>query len=232
MSRRSMMVMLSLVGLGVVFLAIQFCLYRYQPRWYLEASLPAGERRSKCSAEFWNEFSELINGLGGERQWYVRFTDDQINSYFCESFTQSRLNEELLPEGISEPRVKFEADRMRIAFRVCSNRFYTSVISMTLRMWQARTEPNVLAIQIESCRAGLWPTSIPQWVLEQLTNTARQHGIEISWYRHEGHPVALVRFQIDKPKPTLQFQAIQLEEGVITIQGKSDEPARLTSGTE
>jgi len=230
MSRRSLLVVGTLLGVVLSFVAVQFCLYRYQPRWYLACSMPPGQLRLKRSAEFMTEFSELINGLGGEREWYARFTDEQINSFFCESFMQSRLQEELHPDGISEPRVKFEPDRMRIAFRAYANRFYSTVVSMTLRMWVVRSEPNVIAIQIESCRAGLWPSSIPQWILEQVTTVARQHGIEVSWYRHEGHPVALVRFQIDKPKPTLQFKALQLEEGVLTIHGRSNEPPRVAAG--
>ena len=52
---------------------------------------------------------------------------------------------------------------------------------------------------------------------------ARNNGIEVSWFRHEGYPVALIRFQADQARPTLQFKAVQFEQGSITIHGRSRE---------
>jgi hypothetical protein len=111
---------------------------------------------------------------------------------------------------------------MRLSFRYRS-RFITTVISLQLRVWVPRGEPTVVALGLESFRAGLVPFTA-QWLLERISEVARQNSIEVSWYRHEGHPVALVRFQADQPRPTLELKAVQFEPGRITIHGQCTEP--------
>src|SRR5262249_12286208 len=140
--------------------------------------------------------------------------------------------EKLLPEGISEPRVVFEPERLRLAFRYRSG-LANTIVSTSLRIWLPRLEANVVALQLEGFRAGALPFTA-QWLLERVSETARQNGIEVNWYRHDGYPVALLRFQADQPRPTLQLKAIQLEQGRITIHGKKSAdraalpcPARL-----
>ena len=110
-------------------------------------------------------------------------------------------------------------ERMRLAFRYRS-RLICTVVSLDLRIWLPKGESNVVAIQLEGLRAGALPFKA-QWLLEQISEVGRQNGIEVNWYRHDGHPVALLRFQADHPRPTLQLKAVQLEEGRITIRGRS-----------
>src|SRR5262249_38208160 len=123
MSRRSFLVVGTLLGIVLSFVAVQFCLYRCQPRWDKNCSIPAGKERAKRSGEFMSGFLGLTET--SREELYAQFTDEQINSFFCEAFFQLPLQQELQPEGISEPRVKLEADRMRIGFRVYANRFYS-----------------------------------------------------------------------------------------------------------
>ncbi len=53
--------------------------------------------------------------------------------------------------------------------------------------------------------------------------TRRPRDIEITWFRHKGKPVALLRFQASKPRPTVQLQRLELREGMIVIGGRSFE---------
>src|SRR4051794_18911426 len=104
MSRRSFfvavgIVLLLLFGLGLTL----HLLLRYEPGHYRLAAVPPGAHRLKLSKEFLSEFSEFWSALNRDKDWYARFTDEQINSYLNESFLQSGLAEKLLPEGISEP---------------------------------------------------------------------------------------------------------------------------------
>jgi hypothetical protein len=227
MSRRSFLVAIGIV----VFLAITVSttlvlLLRYEPGHYRRAALPTGERRQRLSVDCLREFSELVSALSNDKDdWYTRFTDEQINSWFEEAFMRCGLGEKILPEGISEPRVVFEQDRMHLAFRYHSG-LINPVISIAIRIWLPRGEPNVVALQLEGFRAGAMPFAA-QWLLEQISETARQNGIEVTWYRHEGHPVALLRFQYDQARPTLQLKAIQFEPGRITIHGKPASRAAL-----
>ena len=65
------------------------------------------------------------------------------------------------------------------------------------------------------------------WLLEEFTKVGRDNGgsVDVSWYRHDGHPVALVRFQSDQPHPTLLLQAVQLQQGLLVIRGASPDAA-------
>jgi hypothetical protein len=223
MSRRSV-----LVAVGIFLLltcggaTALLLLVRYEPAPYVQSTVPPGPVRSDRSKEFCTEFSNLVSAIGSERDWYARFTDEQINSYFDEHFVQQGLDVRLLPEGISQPRLVIEADKIRLAFRYGSG-FWSTVISVDLRVWLARNEPNVVALKLEAFHAGALPISA-QSLLERISEVGRQNGIDVNWYRHEGHPVALLRFQADQARPTLQLLAVQLERGAITIQGRSNEP--------
>jgi hypothetical protein len=48
----------------------------------------------------------------------------------------------------------------------------------------------------------------------------------VNWYRHDGNPVALVRFQPDRPNPSVVLQRLELQDGRIVVEGKSTEPVR------
>ncbi len=218
MSRRSLIVSLSCLLLGLVFLAlILFALLRYEPHWYKQASLPPGPERFKQSQGFLEHLTGLISDYScGE--WMTRFTDTQLNSYIEEDFPRHGL---VLPEGISEPRISFDTDRIRLAFRYGRGLFST-VIGIDLRVWLAVQERTDLVLELEGFRAGALPISARS-VLEKVSEFGRQCGIGVTWYRDQetGHPVAVLRFQDDQPKPTLELQAVQPEPGALTIRGRS-----------
>ena len=211
-------------------------LLRLEPRQYRQAAVPAGAARAEHSKEFLNEFCQLISALDDQGDhpdkpvWYAHFTDEQINSYFDEHFVQSGMSEKLLPEGISQPRLVFEPDRARLAFRYGSG-FWSTVISIDLKVWLAKGEANAVALELEGFHAGALPIAA-QSLLERISEVGRQNGIEVNWYRHNGHPVALLRFQADAPRPTLQLQAVQLKQGEITLTGRAgDGPGQRTQLT-
>jgi hypothetical protein len=222
MSRRSVFVALAIVVLltGSVG-TVLVLLLRYEPYHHRSSATPEGARRVAQSKAFYSKLSDLLSEMNGTAPWWETFTDEQINSYLNEGFVHSHLGDRLLPEGIREPRVFFEPERMRLSFRYRSP-FISTVVSVTLRVWLPENEANVVAVCLESIKAGLVPYSA-SWLLEHIAETARQNGIEVTWYRHEGYPVALLRFQADQPRPTLQLKAVRLQQGSITIHGQSNQ---------
>lgn len=222
MSRRSLCLTICLVvvlacGVG----ATAYGLLRYEPGHYTRAAVEEGDRRSQLAKEFLTEVSLLLNSIANDKDWGGQFRDEELNGYMADTFLRSGHGEKLLPEGISEPRVLFEPDRMRLAFRYRS-RLVNTIVSVSLRIWLPKAEGNVVAVQLADFRAGALPCTA-QWLLERISEVARQNGIEVNWYRHEGHPVAILRFQADQPRPTMQLKAIQLEQGQMTITGRSSE---------
>jgi hypothetical protein len=214
----SLGVLLGLAGLGVF-------LVRREPDWYAEAAQPPGPQRQANSRRFATGFYQMLAGISGGSEWGGDFTNQDINAYLEEDFVQSGLAAQVLPEGISEPRCVFEPNRIRLAFRYGGAAFNT-VVSIDLRPWLAKHEPNVLCLELEAFHLGALPLSV-QSILEHISEMGRQYGIDISWYRNPetGKPVAVLRFQADKPHPTLELSSIYLGQGQLTIRGKSNDTA-------
>jgi hypothetical protein len=216
MSRRSLFVAvgvpLLVLGLGGILLLM----LRYEPSHYRQAVV-APEERPRLTKDFLRAFSNFWNATqSSDSIWEARFTDEQINA-----FIQAGQADTFFPEGISEPRVVFEAERMRLAFRYKSGLINT-IISISLKIWLPGAESNLMAMRLEHIDAGMVPFSA-QWLLERISEVARNNGIEVSWFRHEGYPVALIRFQADQARPTLQLEDVRFEQGSITIHGRSRE---------
>jgi hypothetical protein len=216
---------LALLAGGVI--TVLCLLVRYEPRPYLEAAVPPGQDRSELSKAFTQELTQLLIAVTqrDEPEWDARFTEKEINSYFAESFLTSKFDAPLEHEGISQPRVVIEPDKIRIAFRYGTG-FWSTIISIDLQVWLPENAGNVVAMKLVGFHAGALPISA-QSFFERVSDIGRQNNIEVNWYRDEGKPVALLKFQADNPRPTLELQNIHLEKGAITIQGRCNDGTPL-----
>jgi hypothetical protein len=216
--------------LGTAGTALALLLWRV-PRFYQDRDLPPGPQRVQESKAFVKGFIELVDGIKNYRpSWQTSFTEAQINSFFQEQFIQWGLDSKHLPEGISDPRVVLEKDSIRLAFRYGKPPWAT-VISLDLGVWLAPHEVNVVALELRGLHAGALPISA-QSLLEQISEVARRaNNIDVTWYRHNGNPVALLRFQSDGPQPTVQLQSLQVSDGRLTLTGGSLDKTPRVSGT-
>lgn len=217
MSRKSLFltigIILALAAGGV--LALVF-LVRHEPSFYRRAAVPAGELRKKWSNEFQGEIGKVWAGVEDECAWEPRFSQTQANAFFAEHFLTSGSAHDL-PEGFSDPRIVFEPDRIRIGFRYGEGAWST-ILSADLRIWLAANECNVIVIEVEGLYAGRLPFS-SQTILERFSEAARRREMEVTWYRLNGHPVALLRFQPGKQDPTVQLRRLKLQEGTLHLAG-------------
>jgi hypothetical protein len=126
---------------------------------------------------------------------------------------------------MSDPRVAVEADHIRLAFRYgCPP--WSTVITIDFRAWLPTHEPNVVALELQRLRAGALPI-VAQSLLERVSEAARRNDIEVRWFRHNGHPVALLRFQAAQPRPTAKLQRLELQAGRLVVGGRALEDAPL-----
>ena len=217
--------MLLLVGGGV--LAALAALTQHEPAFYARCASPPGEQRRELSKDFsLRKFAAFTTSIynGGNRQtgvWRGSFTEADLNSFFAEEFLSTGLADKLLPEGISDLRVCLEQDRMRLGFRYGSPPWST-VVSITFRVWLAKGESNVVVLELQSLHAGALPISA-QSLLDQMSEVLRQHNIQMTWYRHNGHPTAAIKFQSDQPRPSAQLQQVELKPGMLVITGRSND---------
>jgi hypothetical protein len=228
MSRKSVLLGLGLLAvLAAAVAGILLVLVRHEPDFYRKIALPPGKERQRHSSEFQTKCSLLFTKMKDYREWQERFTEAQINSYFDEGFINSNLDKSMLPEGISSPRVSIERDRIRLAFRYGSEPWCSAVVSIDFRVWLVAHEVNVVALELQGLHAGSLPMSC-QSLLERISEMLRRReDIEVTWYRHNGNPVALLRFQANQARPSVRLERLELGQGELIIGGRSVEPAPL-----
>jgi hypothetical protein len=194
------------------------------PGFYRRADIPPGPKRVQRSNDCVGKFGKLgilISGAGdAKEEWTVEITEEQLNSYFQEGFKKWNDCVNLEKQGISEPRVVFDKDTIRLAFRY-GTKPWSTILSLDVRVWLAPKERNVLVVEFLGRHAGALPISA-QSVLETISEHVRgRNNIEVTMYRHNGNPTAVVRFECDKSRPTFQLRRIEVEDGKITIGGLS-----------
>jgi hypothetical protein len=225
MSRRSLFFAVGILAcLLCAAVGVVIAMVRCEPEWYRGASAPAGPQRLQLSQDFWDAFTDLKAQVDNEREWGKKFDAKTVNAWFEEGLYQINLDADLARSKISQPRVVFEQDRVRLGFRYGKG-IWSTVISMALRVWVPKEDSSAVVLELESLQAGALPVSA-QSVLEEISRVLREKDLEINWYRINGHPAAVLRFQTDQQHPPVQLTAINSKEGELLIQGRTNDPSQ------
>ncbi|MSR80774.1 MAG: hypothetical protein EXS11_08615 [Gemmataceae bacterium] len=198
------------------------------PTFYKELTQTTVPKQDTLAQEFVTEFGELINAVtGGDKEWFARFHQNQINAYLSEGLVQLGLDNSDWNEKLKGMRFAMQGDKLSVGFRHRIGPF-DPVIHMEAQLWLAQGEANTIAIRILSAKAGAIPIH-PQAILERISESATQNGMDVSWFRHNGCPVAILRFQADRPRPTFLLRSLAIDKGLLVIRGSSvddDNPAQ------
>lgn len=218
---------------GAILGALALLLY-HEPAFYQRVAMGPSQNRKTMSAQlllrlgqFIEFFSDKHFSTKKEREegWSFSFKEEEINSYFEDGFRMWGDAAMLAKRGISEPRIAIEPGRIRLAFRYGTPPWST-LISMDFRLWVVPREVNVVALEILNRRAGAMPISA-QFFLDQVTEIARKSNIDVTWYRNNGNPVALLRFQSDRIRPSAQLRRLEMRSGMIVLGGNPVETAPI-----
>lgn len=208
-------VALVLLGLGVAAKRV--------PAFYAQADRPADAARKSASTQAVATEFQMANALESlEPEWKAVYTADQLNAYFQEDFVTSHGGDANLPDGFSAPRVQIENGQMRLGVRY-GDGFWSTILSVQVKIWLVPGQANALALELVSLKAGALPLS-PGTLLDKISELARHQNIDVTWFREDGHPVAVLRFQSDLTRPTLLFDRIELADGKLTVVGRSADP--------
>lgn len=221
--RRYALITLALIA-GVVGVG---ALLKHEPLFYRRVAVPPGHARGELSNDFFVKgFMPLVVNLAGgvDEDWRHSYTQDHINSFFEEDFVRFGDADHFRKMGISDPRVEISEDRLRLGFRFGSG-LWSTILSYDLKIWVAKREVNVIAVEVQRRRAGAMPFPTQQ-VFNELTELGKRHNVEVTWYRLGANPVAIVKVQSDRPRPVAQFTDISLRTGVLNVQGFSIDPTR------
>jgi hypothetical protein len=223
MRRRTVLFALGLifVVLAVVVSVLTF-MVKHVPEYYQQLALADTPERREKSGECVSRMSDLINDIeNGEAKWGIEFTPEQLNSFFQQDFLTSLGAEGYLPPGMSDPRISIEDDRLKIGIRYGEG-FWSTIITVEVRLWLVANETNMIALEINELKAGGMPLS-PNVLLDQVTEAVRNANMTLTWYRHDGKPVAIIQYQADQLVPTLVLQRLECVDGKLAIAGSSTE---------
>ena len=124
-----------------------------------------------------------------------------------------------LPDGFHDLRVQIEEGKIRLGVRYGSG-FWSTILSIDLKVWLVSDEVNLVALEVDNLRAGGLSIS-RQVIIDNITEAARRKNIDVNWYHHHGNPVAIMKLQADRMRPTIQLQRLELQPGRIVIMGRS-----------
>ena len=109
MRRKSVILALGIavVVVGVI-VGTLVLLMRHEPEFYRERAVAPGNTRKQQSDKFVTSFVSVLNAAHEGYDFNATFTEEQINSYFEETFITSGFARKFLPDNISAPRVAIE----------------------------------------------------------------------------------------------------------------------------
>lgn len=219
MSRKKLFLMgtailLILVGVGGTLL---WALLRV-PDFYADATASIPQEpaeRQQAAKNLVQETTNLVNDIKHSDQWSASFKQSDINSWFVEELQQEKYND-VVPEGVSEPRLVIRDERLQLGFRFKRNG-WNGIVSLKLKPWIQ--DQNRLAIEIESIRAGIVPIPLEE-MLENLTQQLVDSGWDVTWNHANGHDVAVITLQQEKPDSPV-LESLLIDEGEVRVSGRS-----------
>jgi hypothetical protein len=151
--------------------------------------------------------------------WEVVLEQQQINAWLALHIEQEFAA--LLPAEFSQPRIRIVQEQMEIA-AVYSGKV-KGVVTMQLEPYLT-TNSNEIAIRIKSLKLGYIALPLHD-IMQQISQTAAQENIPLTWGNEEGHPLALVQLphkQKAFPGRKWELKLLQLADEKIILQGTAE----------
>jgi hypothetical protein len=148
------------------------------PVYYQQIETLSDEDRTAESRQFVRQSSAIFNQIENETAWSGTFRESHVNAWLAGDF--ERKHGDLLPRGVSDPRVSFENGRVALAFQLQRGPV-TTIVSARGRMWLP--ESNFVVIELEGVRAGVIP--MPSgYVIQTVSAGAKSAGLDLEWKQH------------------------------------------------
>lgn len=218
MRRRSALwAVLILIAAATAVVAAVGALLKQEPGYYSAAGVDDADDPRVADAVL-TKYGDLKNDIRSKPEWGTEFTAAELNALLRDKVTDGGVLAGFLPPGVSGPRVAVEGDRLKLAARY-GDGLWSTVASVELRAWLVSTEVNTVAVEL----SGLWLGNLAfgnQWLLDWVTETAHERNVDVTWYRHDGHPVGLFRFYADQPYPVVQIRTVKIAGGAVSVAGR------------
>lgn len=204
-------------------------LVRHIPAFYQRATVPEGVARESHCREFFGRASDLFNMK--DHPCDREITQDQFNSYLQSQDHDAEFSARLveIPDEIKELRVAFEDDIIRVGFRYGEG-VRSCVISVEFRVWLVAHKTNVIALELCDFRAGALPLGTRS-LIDFITEAARRQYMDVTWFRHRGHPIALLQLQANQSRPSFQLRRLEVQAGRLRVASSPTREATTAAET-
>jgi len=212
------------LGVGILAVCVGGIFWAYLatqqvPDFYVAAGNITPSVQAAAGDELERRVLTLRNDFQADGFWEATFTEEQLNGWLASDLPEKFGD--VLPDGISDPRISIGDQRLQIACRVENSKFETVVsLSVDLNLTQ---EANVLAISVRHARAGKLPIPLKRF-LDDITNASMEAEIDIRWVHDDGIPVALVPISIQQDKSSensICLDVIEVRRGEIYLAGRT-----------
>lgn len=185
------------------------------PPFYKQSLAAPAPQQQEASQELLAAATALATNARRVGSWQALFTADQINGWLAVDLPVN--HRDLLPPGVSEPRIQLRPGGATIYCRY-RNRHVETVASIDLDLYMH--EPNVVAIRLDSVRAGAIRIPLGK-VIEGLSKAAQDAHWDLRWLQTEGDPVALLALPTSVAGEQVQYSltTIELREGELFLAG-------------
>lgn len=168
---------------------------------------------------------QLVEDIQHSDKWSQEFDGRQVNAWLANEL-HSKYGD-LVPPGVRDPRVGFDDKFVLLGFHYESPD-WKGIVSLRLRPWVP--EPNQLAIEIASIRAGLVPIPLES-VLEQLSDQIEADGWRAVWSQVDGNDVLVVHFDGEgEDRPVLE--SVEVVGESVRIAGSRSKPAKPADSSD
>lgn len=207
------------VGLVLIGLLIMKQLAQAPPTYYAEiikaeTSLDEPSRRKQAEVLV-EDVVQFRNDIANDPEWTFRLTDKSINAWLADHSFKDLLAE--LPEEVSNPRIRFETERLKLAFR-WQGKPLESVVSVTLK--PEFVSANELQIEIQEVQAGLLPVSWSRFQ-QEIEDALNSQGIHAQWKTVDKISVISLKISPVIQSKHVKVDKITLLDGELRITGRS-----------
>ena len=215
-SFRKWLIFFALLVLGVAGLGISVWTgLKHRPEFYESLLAVGDERQHQSSLDFVSHSVQLRNDITNESKWEAVFTAAEINSWLAGDLKQEFSDQ--IPEGVREPRIRLEPDRVTLAFQLNAG----SVEPVVWTVASARmTGPNDLALTFEKMRAGAVPLPF-ELIKGRLAEQVKNMGLALDWSQEGDATVATIHLAGVSGNPQVVLENLEVADGWLRLAGSS-----------
>ena len=136
--------------------------------------------------QFERNLVQLQNAARRSRPWKVEFTEQQVNGWFSSDLPEKFPD--AIPKSISNPRVVFEDNEIKLAFQY-NFRGAAGYVVLHADMF-CTDQPNEVGVQIRDVKTGFVSLPVGPW-MDRVADSIRKAGIPIFWNQDGDSPVAI-----------------------------------------